>query len=118
MFFGGEGVGMDEMICCVVMQLEEFGDGGFFSNFPEFHESGFEAVGLREGSTKVVSVRIMKQCYTQNMHVWIWVNRGWVVIVVACVNSDVYSAVLVGPIGIRFVFETDLRDAGWDRNTC
>ncbi len=36
----------------------------------------------------------------------------------ACVDSDVYGAVLVGPIGIQFVFEAHLRDAGWDRNTC
>ncbi len=109
---------MDGMICCVVVQLDEFGDGVFFSNFPKFLESGFETVGLREGGTKDVGVRIVKQCYTQNVHVWIWVNRGWVVNVVACVDSDVYSANLVGPIGIPFVFETDLCDAGWDRNTC
>ncbi len=111
-------MGMDGMICCVVVQLDEFGGGGFFSNFPKFLESGFEAVGLHKGGTKDVGVRIVKQCYTQNVHIWLWVNRGWVVIVMACVDSDVYGAVLVGPIGIQFVFETDLRDVGWDRNTC
>jgi hypothetical protein len=88
------------MICCLVVQLDKFGDGGFFSDFPKFLESGFEAVGLRKGGTKDIGVRIVKQCYTQNVHVWIWVNRGWVVIVMACVDSDVYGAILVGSIEI------------------
>ncbi len=89
MFFGGEGVGMDGVICCVVVQLGKFGDGGFFSNFPKFLESGFETVGSRKGGTKDVGVGIVKQCCTRNVDVWIWVDRGWVVIVVACVDSDV-----------------------------
>jgi hypothetical protein len=105
-------VGMDGVICCVDVQLDEFGDGSFFSDFPEFLESGFETVRLRKGGTKAIGVRIVKQCYTQKVHGWIWVDRGWVVIVVTCVDTDVYGAVLVGPIRIRFVFETDLRDAG------
>jgi hypothetical protein len=60
MFFGGEGVGMDGVICCVVMQLDEFSDGGFFSNVPEFLESGFETVGLCKGGTKDVGVGLVK----------------------------------------------------------
>ncbi len=62
---------MDGVICCVVVQLDEFGDGVVFSNFPEFLESGFETVGLHKGNTKDIGVRIVKQCYTQNVHVWI-----------------------------------------------
>jgi hypothetical protein len=101
---------MDGVICCVFVQLDEFNDGRFFPNFPEFLESGFETVGLRKGSIKDVGVGIVKQCYTQNVHVWIWVDRGWVVIVMACIDSDVDGAVLVGPIRVQFVFETDLLD--------
>jgi hypothetical protein len=48
---------MDGVICCVVVQLDEIGDGGFFSDFPKFLESGFETVGLHEGGTKDVGVR-------------------------------------------------------------
>ncbi len=85
---------------------------------PNFLSPALKPLGLCEGGTKDIGVGIVKQCYTQNVDVWIWVDRGWVVIVMACVNSDVYGAILVGPIGVQFAFETDLRDAGWDRNTC
>jgi hypothetical protein len=79
------------------MELSNFSHGGLLSNFTEFLEPGFETVGLGEGSTNNVGVRLVKHCHTWNVHVRIWVDRGWVVIVVVCADRDMHGAILVGP---------------------
>ncbi len=88
MVFGGEGACVDGMVGCVVVELSEFSHGSLLSNFTEFLEPDFETVGLGKGGTNNVRVRIMKHCHAQDMHVRIWVERGLVIVVVACANSD------------------------------
>jgi hypothetical protein len=63
------------MVGCVVVELGELCHGGLLTNFAKFLEPSFETVGLGEGSTNNVWVGTMKHCYTQVMHVWIWVDN-------------------------------------------
>jgi hypothetical protein len=96
--FGGEGACVDRMVGCVVMELSEFSHGSLLSNYAEFLEPGFETVGLGKGSTNNFGVRIMKHCHTHDVHVRIWVDRGWVIIVMACANHDMHGAILICPV--------------------
>ncbi len=100
MVFRGDGAHMNGMVGGVVVELSEICHGGLLSNFAKILEPGFETVGLGEGGTNYVGVRIMKHCHAQDMHVRIRVNRGWVIVVVARANHDMHSAILISPFVI------------------
>ncbi len=80
MVFWGEGACVNGMVGCVVMELSELSHVSLLSNVTKFLEPGFEAVGLGKGGTNDVGVKKMKNCHAQDVHVRIWVNRGWVMI--------------------------------------
>jgi hypothetical protein len=100
MVFGGEGACVNRMVGYVVVELSEFSHGSLLSNFAKFLEPGFETVGLVKGGTNNVGVEIMKRCHAQDVHVRIWVDRGYVIIIVACADHDMHGAILVCPVGI------------------
>jgi hypothetical protein len=82
------------------VELSEFSHGSLLSNFAKFLESGFEAVQLGKGGTNNVGVGIMKHCHAQDVHERICVDRGWVIIVGACIDCDMHGAILLCPIKV------------------
>ncbi len=100
LIFGGEGAHVSGMVGCLGVDLSKLCHGGLLFNYTKFLEPGVETVGLGKSGTNNVRVGIMNHCYAQDVRVRIWVDRGWVIVVVACTNCDMHSAVLISPIGI------------------